>query len=336
METVTYPRKRLAELLSTTEAELDALEKDGALADLGGPRDRYDVSTLSSYRARLARYPARLPGRTQLFLNFKGGTGKTSLSVSYAHRLAELGHRVLLIDLDSQGHATKCVGFDGEECEATLFDVLVKKQPIAEVRLETPLQELHLVPSNLRMATVDLSLMPMSNRENRLRRALSAVQEDYEFVVLDAPPSFGLLNLNAIVAADDLIVPVLPDFLSFHGLKLLFETLDDIEEDLDHRLDRIFIVINQFNPTTTIARAARAALEENYPEYLLPNVVRQCTKFAQASSEGTPIFLYDPTSKGARDVQSMIDATFPRAPVAPEAPPPLVTTPAPVASEQIS
>jgi len=151
--------------------------------------------------------------------------------------------------------------------------------------------------------------MPLSSREGRLRKALAAVESDYEYIVMDAPPSFGLLNLNAIVAADDLFVPVLPDFLSFHGLKLLFETLDDVEEDLDHRLDRIFVVVNQYNPTTKIARAAFDALKQHYSEYLLPIAIRQCTKFAQASSEGMPIFAFDASSKGAKDIQTLIDRT---------------------------
>lgn len=309
MEHVTYSRRRILELLGVKDAALERAETKGKLATFGGPRDRYEPKILSAYRAALGRQPAPRPVRKQLFLNFKGGTGKTSLSVSYAHRLAELGHRVLLVDLDSQGHASKCIGIEGENCDRTLYDVLVKKAPVADVRLVTDLAELHLVPSNLRMATVDLALMPLSSREYRMRKALAAVEDQYDYIVLDAPPAFGLLNLNAIVAAHDLFIPVLPDFLSFHGLKLLFETLDDIEEDLEHRLDRIFVVVNQYNPTTTIARAAKDALTQHYGEYLLPDVVRQCTKFAQASSEGMPIFAFDHTSKGARDVQKLIDAT---------------------------
>lgn len=301
-----YTRKRFAEILGLSDERLRALEGD-ALAGRGGPRETYPVSELTAYREALDIYPEHRPLRRQLFLNFKGGTGKTSLSVSYAFRLAEMGHQVLLIDLDSQGHASKCVGVEGESCPHTLYDVLIKKVPLAQVRVETGLGELHLVPSNLRMATIDLNLMPLASREYRLRRALQTVADDYEYVVMDAPPAFGLLNLNAIMAADDLIVPVLPDFLSFHGLRLLFETLDEVEEDLQHRMDRIFVVINQFNPTTNIAREAKAALEEHYAEYLLPVVVRQSTRFAQASSEGQPIFLFDPGSKGAEDVDSVIE-----------------------------
>lgn len=311
MDAIRYPRKRFAELLGLTEEQLARKEEEHGLAT--EPQD-YSLRALSQYREILGIRPAPLPQRRQLFLNFKGGTGKTSLSTAYAYRLAEMGYRVLLVDLDSQGHATKCIGYEGEEQPHTLFDVLVRKAPIKDVVLRTPLEELQLIPSNLRMSTIDLALMPMSGREMKLRKALEEVATDYDFVIFDAPPSFGLLNLNAIMAADDLFVPVLPDFLSFHGLKLLFETVAELEEDLEHELSQIVIVLNAYNPTTRIAKAARDALETHYGEYLAKSVVRQCTKFAQASSEGVPIFAYDPASKGAEDVQSLIDEILPRLP----------------------
>lgn len=310
MEKVRYSRTRIATLLGLTLEELDRDEQEGGVFAGHGPKDAYGARDLSLYRSLSGRRPARRALRRQLFLNFKGGTGKTSLSVSYGHRLAELGHRVLVVDLDSQAHATKCLGYDGENFRYTLYDVLVQKVPIKEARVETPLAELHLIPSNLRMATIDVALMPMSNREHRFRKALAEIESEYEFIIMDAPPAFGLMNLGAIVAAQDLFIPVLPDFLSFHGLKLLFETLDDVSSDLDHELERISIVVNQFNPTTKIARAAREALHKHYGDFLLSNVIRQCTKFAQASSEGVPIFAYDPDSKAATDMQALIDGTL--------------------------
>lgn len=311
MDGIRYPRKRFAEILGLSEEELGRREAEHGIE---AKDSVLPVTELSRYREIFGIRPAPLPQRRQLFLNFKGGTGKTSLSTAYSFRLAEMGYRVLLVDLDSQGHATKCIGYEGEEQPHTLFDVLVRKMPVKDVVLRTPLEELHLIPSNLRMSTIDLALMPMSGRELKLRKALEEVATDYDFVIFDAPPSFGLLNLNAIMAADDLFVPVLPDFLSFHGLKLLFETIAELEEDLDHELQQIVIVLNAYNPTTKIARAAREALETHYGEYLAKSVVRQCTKFAQASSEGIPIFAYDPTSKGAEDVQSLIDEILPRLP----------------------
>lgn len=240
-------------------------------------------------------------------LNFKGGTGKTSLSTSYAWRLAERGYRVLLVDLDSQGHGTKCLGFEGEEFQKTLLDVLVKKAPVSSVIQRSALPNLHFIPSNLSMSTVDLALMPMSGRELKLKKALEEVHGQYDVVVFDAPPSFGLLNLNALMAADDLVVPVLADFLSFHGLKLLFETVQGLEDDLGHVLHHIFIAVNAYNATFKLAKEAHEALRTHYPEFLLKSVVRQCTRFAQASSDGKPIFVFDRQSKGAQDVEALID-----------------------------
>jgi chromosome partitioning protein len=303
---IRYRRQQFAKLLGVSDRHLADADNRPELAQLGGAPEAYGPSHLSAYRAALGCRPPRQPLRYQLFLNFKGGTGKTSLSVAYAYRLAEMGHRVLLLDLDSQGHATRHLGYQVEDCERTLYDVLIKGVPINDVLVPTYLGEFDLLPANLRMSTIDLALMPLAGREYRLKRALRAAAEGYEFVVMDAPPSFGLLNLNALMAADDLIVPVLPDFLSFHGLKLLFETLGELEENLGHTLQRISILLNQFNPTTRIAQEAKRALETHYPEFLLTTVVRQCTQFAQASSEGLPISAFAPRCKGAVDIEDLI------------------------------
>jgi chromosome partitioning protein len=311
VEQIRYSPRRFAEVLGLSTQELADAETRGALARLRTApppqRSLYTVEDLFKARTALNRQPPRRQLRRQLFLNFKGGTGKTSISTSYAFRLAEMGHRVLVIDLDSQGHASKCLGIAGEEAERTLFDAIIKKTPIEQVIVRTGMPGLDLVPSNLGMSTIDLSLMPLAAREFRLRNCLKDIEGHYDYAVLDAPPSFGLLNLNALMAAHDLFVPVLADFLSFHGLKLLFETVHSLEEDLQHVLDHIFIVINGYNASFKIAKEAREALLKHYPEFLLSQVIRQCTKFAQASSEGIPIFAYDPESKGAQDIQAVLD-----------------------------
>jgi chromosome partitioning protein len=279
MDAPTYSSKQVAEMLGLPPKSSAPVLK----------QDSYSAEEVWALRAELGRYPPSIGRRKQLFLNFKGGTGKTSLSTSYAWRLAELGYNVLLVDLDSQGHATKCLGFEGEDFDKTLLNVLVRKSPLSEVIQKSSLPNLHFVPSNLTMSTVDLALMPMSGREFKLRNAL-----------------------NALMAANDLFVPVLADFLSFHGLKLLFETVQSLEEDLNHVLDHVFIVVNSFNATFKLAKEALEALQTHYPEYLLPTIIRQCTKFAQASSEGRPVFVADPSSKGATDIEALIQNVLPR------------------------
>jgi len=303
MDKVRYSAKRLAEIVGATPKQVE-----GAL----GKKDGFAPDDLPVLREKLRRPPDPFPPRVQLFLNFKGGTGKTSLSSSYAYRLAERGYRVLMIDLDSQGHATKCLGQEGGKAERTLHDVLIRKVPLDDVTIKTAMPGLALVPANLAMSTIDLALMPLAGREFRLRNALQGFATRYDFVVLDAPPSFGLLNLNALMAANDLVVPVLADFLSYDGLRLLFETIQGLEQDLSHQLENIFIVVNAFNQTFKIAREALDALRTHYADYLLDTVVRQCTKFAQASSEGCPIFGYDPDSKGATDIDAVQDEIFER------------------------
>jgi chromosome partitioning protein len=303
MENLRYPPKRVAEILGVSVRQL---------AGACGKRDAYAPEDLAEARKKFRRIPASRPIRVQLFLNFKGGTGKTSLSSSYAYRLAERGYRVLMIDLDSQGHATKCLGKDGATFPQTLHDVLIRKKPLSGVTIATGMPGLSLVPSNLAMSTIDLALMPLAGREFRLSKALEEVKGNYDYVVMDAPPSFGLLNLNALTAASDLVIPVLADFLSYDGLRLLFETVQGLEDDLSHRLENIFIVVNAYNQTFKIAREALEALKEHYADYLLRSVVRQCTKFAQASSEGCPIFAFDPDSKGATDLEAVLDEVLAR------------------------
>jgi chromosome partitioning protein len=302
MDAPSYSAKAAAEVLGLPLRTLQSALK----------QEKYSGVDLWAVRHTLHHFPRPLGHRKQLFLNFKGGTGKTALSTSYAWRLAELGYHVLLVDLDSQGHATKCLGFEGEDFEKTLLNVLVRKAPMDEVIQHSPMPNLDFVPSNLTMSTVDLALMPMSAREFKLKNALKDVHQRYDAVVFDAPPSFGLLNLNALMAADDLFVPVLPDFLSFHGLKLLFETVQSLEDDLAHVLDHVFIIVNSFNQTFKLAKEALEALKTHYPEYMLTAMVRQCTKFAQASSEGVPVFLADRDSKGATDINSMVTEVLAR------------------------
>jgi chromosome partitioning protein len=303
MESIRYSPKRLAEILGVPYRQvLSVIEK----------RSGYTPEDLTRARQALRRGPPPRPVRKQLFLNFKGGTGKTSLSTSYAYRLSERGYRVLMLDLDSQGHATKCLGKEGSSFTRTLHDVLIRKIPLGDIAVATGMPGLTLVPSNLAMSTIDLALMPLSGREFRLRKALEEVAPRYDFVVMDAPPSFGLLNLNALMAADDLIIPVLADFLSYDGLRLLFETVQGLEDDLAHRLDNILIVVNAYNQTFKIAREALGALRDHYTDYLLHSVVRQCTKFAQASSEGCPIYAFDPESKGALDLEAMLNEVLTR------------------------
>jgi len=302
-----------AKLLGISKQELLEKESKGIFppAKRNSKQDRYyKPEDVAKYRNYLG-LPSPIPSiRKQLFLNFKGGTGKSSISASYGFRLAQMGFRTLLIDLDPQGHLTQCLGLNNEQYPKTLFNALIEKEDIEKIIVRTDLPTLSIIPSNLNLSPVELSLFSMNSREFRLRRLLSTIEKNYDLMVMDASPSIGLLNPNAILASNDLIIPVLADFLSYHGLKILFETLSTIEEDFSFVFDNIFIFLNRYNESHRICRRSKKALETHYSKYLLETVIRQDTTIAEATSQGSPIFLYVQSSKGAADIQSLIDEIF--------------------------
>jgi len=302
-----------ARVLGISRQELIEKEAQGIVppAKRDGHQDRYYTpEDVIVYRNYLGIPPLVRAIRKQLFLNFKGGTGKSTISASYGFRLAQMGVRTLLIDLDPQGHLTQCLGLNSQEYSKTLFSALIEREDLERVIIKTDLPTLDVIPSNLNLSPVELSLFSMNSREFRLKRLLANIDKNYDLVVMDASPSIGLLNLNAILSSNDLIIPVLADFLSYHGLKILFETLSTIEEDFSFVFENIFIFLNRYNESHRICRRSKKALETHYEKYLLETVVRQDTKIAEATSQGTPVFLFAPSSKGASDVQSLIDEIF--------------------------
>jgi chromosome partitioning protein len=308
-----YSPQAFAALLGISKQELLEKESLGIIppAKRNERKERYyKPEDVIKYRNYLS-IPSPIPSvRKQLFLNFKGGTGKSSLSASYGFRLAQMGFRILLIDLDPQGHLTQCLGLNNEQYPKTLYSALVEKEEIEKIVIKTDLPTLDIIPSNLNLSPVELSLFSMNSREFRLKRLLGSMEKSYDVIVMDASPSIGLLNLNAILASNDLLIPVLADFLSYHGLKILFETLSTIEEDFSFVFENIFIFLNRYNESHRICRRSKKALETHYKKYLLNTVVRQDTKIAEATSQGTPIFLFAQSSKGAEDIQTLIGEIF--------------------------
>jgi chromosome partitioning protein len=308
-----YTPLSFSKLLGISKQELLDKEAEGIFppAKRNAKQERYyKPEDIVTYRNYLGLPSPIKTTRKQLFLNFKGGTGKSSISASYGFRLAQMGIKALLIDLDPQGHLTQCLGLNNQQYPKTVFNALIEKEGIEKIIVKTDLPSLDVIPSNLNLSPVELSLFSMNSREFRLRRLLSTIEKNYELIVMDASPSIGLLNLNAILASNDLIIPVLADFLSYHGLKILFETLSTIEEDFSFVFENIFIFLNRYNESHRICRRSKKALETHYSKYLLQTVIRQDTTIAEATSQGTPIFLYAQSSKGAVDIQSLIDEVF--------------------------
>jgi len=317
MEQQVYTAKDFSTLLDITKATLLKMEAEGELPQprISDGARIYFPHDISAYLQILGKEPLVTQKRRQIFLNFKGGTGKTSISAFYAFRLAQLGMQVLLIDLDPQGHLTQCLGIDPDSFDATLYNVLIERADIRDVIMDTEMKNLKLIPANLDLSPVELALTSMNAREQRLRKSLAGIQDAYDVIVMDASPSIGLLNLNGILACNELFVPVLADFLSYHGLKILFETLATIEEDFDFIFDNIYIFLNNYNASHNICLRAKEALEEHYSGYLMKTMVRQDVKIAEAASMGVPITQYAPKNRGSSDINDFIKEIFPNLPI---------------------
>jgi len=308
-----YTIGEFASLLGVSKAVIYKWEKEGKISKAkrikrGKTMYRfYTTDDIRDIRLKMNLGTPTVKRRKQLFLNFKGGTGKSVISANYGYRLAQHGYKVLMIDLDAQGHLTKCLGANPESFTKTLYDVIINKDPIQSVIKSTKISTLDIVPANLGLSPIELSLTSLHAREFKLRRAIADIEDSYDIIVLDAPPNIGLLNLNAILSVDDLLVPVLADFLSYDGLKILFETLRDIEDEFDYILENIFIFLNRYNESMNISLRSRDALKKNYGDYMCETLIRQNTTLSDATAQAQTIFEYAPNSRAARDINKLVN-----------------------------
>jgi chromosome partitioning protein len=234
--------------------------------------------------------------RVIAFANQKGGVAKTTTTLNLAAAFAEEGHRVLCVDMDPQGNLTMSQGFDPEAVERSMFDVLVHDLPIREV-IHTA--EVDVAVSSIDLAGAEMALSMKIGRERSLERALRAVKGDYDFVCVDTPPSLGLLTVNALTAADKVIVPVQCEYLSMRGLIQLQNTLSMIRDNLNPDVDIAGILPTMVDTRTLHAREALEILEENFGDRLFGARIRKTVRFAEAPVRGMSVLKYDPTGPAA-------------------------------------
>jgi chromosome partitioning protein len=230
------------------------------------------------------------------FANQKGGVAKTTTTLNLAVAFKEHGLRVLAVDLDPQGNLTMSQGLNPDEIERSMFDVLVHRLPIQEVIHPS---EVDLAVSSIDLAGAELALSGLIGRERALEKALAPVRGDYDYVLIDTPPSLGLLTINALVAADGVIVPVQCEYLSLRGLVQLQATLEMIRENLNPCVDIVGILPTMFDRRTLHAREAIEILRENFGDLVFNTRIRKTIRYAEAPVKGQSILQYDPRSEAA-------------------------------------
>jgi chromosome partitioning protein len=230
------------------------------------------------------------------FANQKGGVAKTTTTLNLAAAFAEEGHRVLCIDMDPQGNLTMSQGIDPDTLEVSMFDVLVHDMSIREVIRR---REVDVACSSIDLAGAEIAMSMKIGRERSLDKALREVREDYDFICIDTPPSLGLLTINALTAADKVIVPVQCEYLSMRGLIQLQNTLSMIRENLNPDVDIAGILPTMVDSRTLHAKEAIEILEENFGDRVFGARIRKTIRFAEAPVKGMSVLKYDPTGTAA-------------------------------------
>ncbi len=236
------------------------------------------------------------------FANQKGGVAKTTTTLNLAVALAESGHRVLCIDMDPQGNLTMSQGIDPDTLDNSIYDVLVHDKPIRDVIVT---REIDLAPASIDLAGAEIAMSTKIGRERSLQKSLMAVADDYDFVCIDTPPSLGLLTINALTAANKVIVPVQCEYLSMRGLIQLQNTLQMIRENLNPDIEIEGILPTLMDTRTVHAKEAIEILEENFGDRVFASRIKKTIRFAEAPVQGMSVLKYEPNGSAADSYRAL-------------------------------
>ena len=241
-------------------------------------------------------------GKVISVANQKGGVGKTTTAVNLCALLAKKNKKILLIDTDPQGNATSALGIE-KEVEFSTYDLLITDTPIGDIIQKTPIKNLDISPSNINLAGAEVQLVSMMSREQRMKEKLDAVKDEYDYVIIDCPPSLGLITLNAFTASDSVLIPVQCEYFALEGLGQLLNTVELVRKHLNKNLYIEGALLTMYDIRTNLANQVVREVKKFFQNKVYKTVIPRNVRVSEAPSYGMPISVYDPKSKGARSYE---------------------------------